>query len=666
MLEKIKGGTRGALIFAGITLLFTLFMAIVSINRHNSFVIPGFPLNTFSQGDAVELKVNKITSSITQLPYRYHDLPVCKPKHTHRESENLGEIILGDRIESSLFNVTMLDDDNCHVLCSHHLEPKDIKTFQARIDEEYKVHWQMDSLPAATKYKKSFGTPVNDKGAEYDVDLDPFFYDVGFPLGEIAVKREGDKETRADWYLNNHFDIVIHYNEDTHPTEKDKGEGKKYYIVFFEVRPSSINYTSLDTAEQVKNSCESPTHNVLSVKDHEKAKDIYFTYSVSWKKSHHTWANRWDTYLRMGADGQIHWFSIINSLMIVLFLTGMVAMIMIRTLHADLSRYNASDPEDAEDRGWKKVHEDVFRRPPHSMIFSVLVGSGVQVFCMTIVTMVFAVLGFLSPANRGALMTAVLVLYVWMGAISGYFSTRTYKMFNGTKWKKNTLATAFFFPGVSFAIFFFLNIFLWAKSSSGGVPFGTLCALIALWFGISVPLCFFGSYFAFKKPSPEQPVKTNQIPSQIPAQVWYMHPLFSILMGGILPFGAVFIELFFILSSIWLHQFYYLFPFLFIVFIILVITCAEITIVMCYFQLCARDYRWWWRSYLTSGASAFYMFLYSMFYCSKLHIAGFVPIVLYFGYSIIMCLWFFVLTGTIGYYACYFFVRKIYSSIPLD
>ena len=69
--------------------------------------------------------------------------------------------------------------------------------------------------------------------------------------------------------------------------------------------------------------------------------------------------------------------------------------------------------------------------------------------------------------------------------------------------------------------------------------------------------------------------------------------VFSVLIGGILPFGAVFIELFFILTSMWLHQFYYLFGFLCLVYIILVITCAEITIVLCYFQLCSEDYRWW-------------------------------------------------------------------------
>ena len=64
-----------------------------------------------------------------------------------------------------------------------------------------------------------------------------------------------------------------------------------------------------------------------------------------------------------------------------------------------------------------------------------------------------------------------------------------------------------------------------------------------------------------------------------------MNPVFSCLVGGVLPFGAVFIELFFILTSMWLHQFYYLFGFLALVFVILIITCAEISIVLCYFQV---------------------------------------------------------------------------------
>merc|ERR1711965_1074687 len=101
--------------------------------------------------------------------------------------------------------------------------------------------------------------------------------------------------------------------------------------------------------------------------------------------------------------------------------------------------------------------------------------------------------------------------------------------------------------------------------------------------------------------------------------------------GGILPFGAVCIELFFIMSALWLHQIYYVFGFLMIVLFILVATCAEITIVMCYFQLCNEDYHWWWRSFLSSGSCAIYTFLYSIWYFNtQLDIIGFVPTLIYF------------------------------------
>jgi transmembrane 9 superfamily protein 2/4 len=400
-------------------------------------------------------------------------------------------------------------------------------------------------------------------------------------------KKKTDEKKSSILY--NHAEITIEYHE-PNPAKTPA----EYRIVFFQVQPYSIAYTQAQIGgDGWKNACSKKQGDVIDLEDipADKPLDLLWTYNVKFVRNEKTtWSQRWDRYIEMQSENQIHWFSIVNSFMIVLFLTGMVAMIMMRTLNADFRRINAQDPEEPDETGWKLVHGDVFRPPQRPMVFSVLIGSGVQILGMVIISLIFAVLGFLAPANRGLLLTAALVLYVWMGIFGGYASTRVYKMFKGQHWKKNTILTSISFPGVVFLIFFILNFFLWGQHSSGAVPFGTLVALVALWFGISVPLSFLGSYFAWKKPPPEQPVRTNQIPRGIPPQVWYMHPVFSVLLGGILPFGAVFIELFFILASIWLQDYYYHFSFLFIVFVILIVMCAEITIVMCYYQL-SREVR---------------------------------------------------------------------------
>jgi len=376
------------------------------------------------------------------------------------------------------------------------------------------------------------------------------------------------------------------------------------------------------------------------------------------------------SFLSLSCIKKIRRFSITNSTMIVMFLTVMVAMILVRTLNYDIAQYNDSATlEDAkEESGWKLVHADVFRSPAQGkMLMAVLVGTGSQLLCMTFVTMLFALLGFLSPANRGSLLTATLMLYVTMGSVAGFHSSRIFKFFKGEDWMKATVWTALLFPGVVFLIFMCLNTALLFEGSSGAVPVSTFVTLIVLWFGVSTPLVFIGSYFGYKREAFAPPVRVNLIPRQVPPQPWYMSWPVLVFFGGVLPFGAVSVELFFIMSALWLHQIYYIFGFLFLVLIILVATCAETTILMCYFQLCNEDYRWWWRSVLCSGSCAGYVFLYAIwYYATELDLVGFVPACLYFGYMFLISLAFFVLTGTIGFYSCFWFVNKIYGSIKVD
>lgn len=602
------------------------------------FYVPGVAPVEFQRNSPVEVKAVKMTSSQTQLPYEYYSLEFCRPKNGMiYKSENLGEVLRGDRIVNTAFDVKMAADSPCRMLCNDLTQPITWEAVRSqevidRIKHEYYVHLLVDNLPCATKFQT--------------LDTEESVYERGYKLGYIHNNKV---------YINNHLRIILSYHTD---------DDSNFRVVRFEVEASSV-----DRNEMKGNSdrCSFPEkHAPQEVK--ETGTDLLFTYSVEWHPSEVRWASRWDIYLQM-TDVQIHWFSIVNSLVVVFFLSGILTMIMIRTLRRDIARYNADESleETLEESGWKLVHGDVFRPPRYPKLFAAMVGSGVQIFCMALVTIVLAMFGMLSPASRGALMTAGILLYVFMGLIAGYMSGRLYRTLRGQQWKSAAFWTATLYPAFVFTTCFFLNFFIWGKQSSGAVPFTTMMALFSLWICVSVPLTFIGCYFGYRKQPYEHPVRTNQIPRQVPEQVWYMHPILCLLMAGVLPFGAMFIELFFILSAIWENQFYYLFGFLFLVFIILVISCGQISVVMVYFQLCGEDYHWWWRSLITSGGSAVYIAFYSIFYLStKLEITEFVPLLLYFGYTTIMVMTFWLLTGTIGFYAAYLFIRNIYGAVKID
>jgi len=642
--------------------------------RSDGFYLPGVAPREFAPGEKVELKVNKMTSMRTQLPYEYYDLPFCKPEEGVKEfAENLGEVLTGNVVQNSPYEIRMYEEMRCKLLCVKSYDKKEVSLFTERIEEQYLINWIVDNMPAA------YRTLSEDHTQQLS------YYSHGFPLGGTVVSDTAPQISK--YFLNNHVTITLLYHipefELNDPKYQDATSRLPGRIVGVFAEPYSVKHKLAKDKQSIvldENDCNfaqalPQVSKFGLILDPEQAStDVIWTYSVTWEKSDVKWASRWDVYLtsKNPSSNDVHWFSIINSLLIVVFLTGMVAMIMMRTLHRDLSRYNRvpTEEERMEERdesGWKLVHGDVLRPPPFPMLFSVTVGTGIQVLGMAVFAIMFAAVGFLSPAYRGSLMIALLLLFMFMGIAAGYFSARQYKEFNGEQFQRCTLLTAILYPGIIAGCLFMLNLVVWAEGSSSAIPFGSMVAVLALYFCISVPLTFLGAFFGYKKDLRKPPVQTQDIPRAIPEQPWFMSPFLTVLVGGILPFGAIFVELFFVLSSIWLDQFYYLFGFLFLVFIILIVTCAEITIVLVYFQLCGEDYRWRWRSLFTSGSSALYLFLYSIFYFSdRLKMDLIVSAILYFSYMSILSLLFFLATGCIGYYASKMFVCKIYGSVKID
>ena len=90
------------------------------------------------------------------------------------------------------------------------------------------------------------------------------------------------------------------------------------------------------------------------------------------------------------------------------------------------------------------------------------------------------------------------------------------------------------------------------------------------------------------------------------------------------------------------------------------------SILLCYVQLCAGDYKWWWKSFIAAGATSIYVFCYSFIYFSYLESNMFITYVLYFSYMLLVSFGIFLVTGTVGVLSSFYFIYHIYGSIKVD
>jgi len=606
----------------------------------SAFSIPGVSLSNYQDGDKIEIYANELTSIKTQLNFEHYFLKFCKPeKQVDRPNESLGSILLGESSQYTTYNLKLNKNETCTHLCTMELEKSDVENFMWMIEREYNVNLVLDNLPSLYHKNENSTHP-------------------GFPIGR--------KESDDTFYIYNHLSFRIDVYHETNTTRR---------VVGFSVIPRSIAPRIQDNEKGVPEEvgyCQANTKapgNEAKLPSKDKGGKVYFSYDVQYFQSSKAVATRWDEYKSLG-DEEIHWFSILNSFVINVFLTTLIGCILKKTVGSDIRMYNElrTSEDIQEDRGWKQLSRDVFRPPKHALLLSVLVGTGVQVASMFFLTLLVAALGFMDQEKRGSLLTTVLLFYTFMGIFAGYYSARVYKMYNGPHWIKCTLATALLYPSINFAIFYVINFVTLFEGSSNAFHTTTILALFGLWFGISIPLVFLGSLVGYKKQTIQNPCKYNPIPKFVKPQPWYLNKNLLCVLGGLLPFGSIFIELHFIMTSVWHQSFYYLFSFLFGVLIILIVTSAEISIVITYLQLCNGNHRIWWRSFFNTGSIAIYLIAYSIFYYFRdlSNMKRFSSILLYFGYMAAMSITLCIFCGMIGFLASYWFVRQIYSSIRID
>ncbi|MBA0744716.1 hypothetical protein Gogos_007329 [Gossypium gossypioides] len=390
------------------------------------------------------------------MSFSYYSLPFCKPKEGVKDgAENLGELLMGDRIENSPYRFKMCTNETEIFLCqSNKLSADDFKLLKERNDEMYQVNLILDNLPAI-RYTKKEGFML--RWTEYPAGVN----------------------IQDAYYVFNHlkFKVLVHKYEETN-VARMRGTGDA------EVMPA------------------------------QKEAQAQMTEVLS---------------------------------------------------------------------GWKLVVGDVFRAPSNPALLCIMVGDGVQILGMAVVTILFA-----------ALITGMLYFYLILGITAGYVSVRLWRTIDcgdHRGWASVAWKAACFFPGIAFLILTTLNFF-------------------------STHLV--GGYFGAKAPHIEYPVRTNQIPREIPVQNYPSRLLVP---------GAG--------------------------------TCMH---------LCVEDWKWWWKYFFASGSVAIYIFLYSINYLvfDLKSLSGPVFSTLYLGYSLFMVLAIMFATGTVGFLSSFWFVHYLFSSVKLD
>ncbi|XP_061348061.1 transmembrane 9 superfamily member 2 [Gastrolobium bilobum] len=562
----------------------------------------------YTEGDSVPLYANKVgpfhNPSET---YRYFDLPFCSPANVEEKKEDLGEVLNGDRLVVAPYKLDFQIDREPESICRKRLTREEVAQFRVAVLKDYFFTMYYDDLPIW-----------------------------GF-LGKFDSE-DKDDPTGAKVYLFKHIHFEILYNKD------------RIIDVFIRNNPNAV----VDLTQ-------------------DREVNVDFTYSVKWIQTDIPFAKRLEKYSQASLllnHLDIHWFSVINSCVTVILLTGFLTIILMRVLKNDFVKFTPDEEavDDMEESGWKYIHGDVFRYPRYKSLFAAALGTGSQLFTLAIFIFMLSLVGVFYPYNRGALFTALIVIYALTSGIAGYSAVSFYYMIEGKDWVKILVLTGSLFSGPLLLTFCFLNTIALAYNSTAALPFGTIVVIFLIWTLVTSPLLVLGGIAGKNSRSEFQaPCRTKSHPREIPQLPWYRRTLAQMAMAGFLPFSAIYIELYYIFSSLWGHQIYTIYSILFIVFIMLLIVTAFVTVALTYFQLAAEDHKWWWRSFLCGGSTGLFIYGYCMYYYhARSDMFGFMQTSFFFGYMACICYGFFLMLGTVGFHASLIFVRHMYRSIKCE
>ncbi|CEL94236.1 unnamed protein product [Vitrella brassicaformis CCMP3155] len=564
-------------------------------------------------GEQVTVSMNKVwpINNPTEM-YPYYSLPFCTPPEVQTKYMTFGQIMRGDRLVNSLYNINYRENQERKPICERALSEDDVDAMRNAIENSYMFEIFVADLPVV----RPLGIRTKENGQIKYWLVNNMDFNLGYNEGQVvAVNITTDVDL---------FDITQH---------KDGMKAQfSYSVNWF---PSTIPASSR-LQQQLAGSF---TH-------HTQSLDIHWLAII----------NSFVLVL------------LIVSLLLLIILR-VVRSDLSKYLHIPDEELTAGGEEES---GWKLLHADVFRAPQHRMWFCALVGAGAQLFLMVIGTVLVGTSG-LYLFERGGVLTFAFATFLVTAFLAGYLSAWLYRKLGGQKWAWNIVITAMMFVGPLFVIWSFLNSVAWAHQSTAALPFTTVIFLFFSWSCVTVPLTVLGGIMgrsnAAKWVDAGQafPCKTNKLAREIPQCHWYHAPLAQMFASGFLPFSAIYIELHYVFSSVWGTKIYTLYGILLLTFVMLLLVASTVSVLLTYFHLNAEDHRWWWRSFGSGGSVSLFFYVYCIYYFfTSTRMFGFLQCSFFFGYSLLVAWGIFLMMGFVTFISNFVFVNYIYSRIKSD
>ena len=231
----------------------------------------------YTRDQDVIVYVNKVGPYYNpQETYHYYTLPVCVPKKIQHKALTLGEILDGDRMAFSDYKINFMQDKEKTKLCTRKITQKDLNKLKDAVEDLYYFEFVVDDII----FKGFIGH---------------------FEEGPILPHQH-------NIYLWNHLHFIFNYDEDT---EK--------HIISVRVMASTENPINL-------NEINTPIH-------------INYYYTVTWEPTKTRYedrsAHQTDFFPKAK---QIHWMSVLNSIILVTLLVVFMMKTLYKNLRQDLSR----------------------------------------------------------------------------------------------------------------------------------------------------------------------------------------------------------------------------------------------------------------------------------------------------------------------------------------